>query len=424
MELSQILDREWLPALGCTEPASIANAAAHAASLASGPVRAVHLICDPRLYKNCYAVGIPNSGKRAGILWALAIGACLPDAEQGLQCFAQITPAVLLQAEALLKARVVTVEVDSHCLELRADCRVVRGNGVGRAVIAREHTRLERLERDGIEVPVPQPPAAGEAAAFGVTLAKWSLERLVTLARGATAADQERLLAGAEVNLQVARHGLKLLPEPFRNLMGLDQQTRISRLVCAGVHARMSGEDLTVMSLAGSGNKGITATVPVLLWGRESGFAADRIGQALAISCLVTAATTPRLGRLSTVCGVSNAAGIGVAVALVELQDGDAGARDRAVNNLVGNVAGMICDGAKIGCGLKAMTAVDAAFRSASLALAGIGIPSSDGIVGCNAEQSFDNLQRIAGPGMQAMDEEILRIMQQKLLQQDGAAPG
>jgi L-cysteine desulfidase len=416
MDLCSILDREWLPALGCTEPASIASAAAHAAQLATGPVRAVHLVCDARLYKNCYAVGIPNSGRRSGILWALAIGASLPDASRGLECFAHITGEVLAAAEALLRANVVTVEVDSRCTELHADCRVVRGDGVGRAVVQREHTNLVQLERDG--QPVALPPNAHAVAGLGHEVASLGLDTLVDIARSSTAADRARLIEGAERNLEIARRGLALLPEPFRSLIGLDQLTRISRLVCAGVYARMSGEDFVVMSLAGSGNKGITATVPILLWGRESGFSEARVGNALALSCLVTAATTPRLGRLSAVCGVSNAAGIGIAVALVELQDGDAKARDRAVNNLVGNVAGMICDGAKIGCGLKAMTAVDAAFRSASLALAGLGIPGSDGIVGADAAQSFDHLQRIAGPGMQAMDDEILRIMQEKLRQQ------
>lgn len=413
MQLSSILDREWLPALGCTEPASVASAAAQAAQLVSGPVRAVQLCCDARLYKNCHAVGIPHSGRKSGILWALAIGASLPDAEAGLECFAQITDAVLADAEALLAAGVVSVEVDARRTELYADCRVVRGGGVGRAVVQGQHTNLVRLERDGQSVALP--PAEQPAAAAAGDLGGLGLDALVALARGSTAADRARLLEGAERNLQIARRGLALLPPGFRDLIGLDQLTRISRLVCAGVYARMSGEDLVVMSLAGSGNKGITATVPILLWGRESGCSETRIGSALALSCLVTAATTPRLGRLSAVCGVSNAAGIGVAVALVELQEGDAAARDRAVNNLVGNVAGMICDGAKIGCGLKAMTAVDAAFRAASLALCGVGIPGSDGIVGCGAEQSLAHLQRIAGPGMQAMDDEILRIMQDKL---------
>jgi L-cysteine desulfidase len=413
MQLSEILDREWIPALGCTEPASIALAAAHAASLTEGVVRAIHLVCDPRLYKNCYAVGIPNSGQKSGILWAMAIGAALADPTAGLEIFARVTPSVLATAEALLAARAVTVDVDARQSELHADCQVVRSGGVGRAVLAREHTRLVHLERDGCQLPVAV--TGPTQADVGPQLSQLDLDALVEIAAGCTAADRARLFEGAERNLAIARHGLSLLPQPFRSLIGLDQLTRISRLVCAGVYARMSGEGYVVMSLAGSGNKGITATVPILLWGRETGYTDERIGRALALSCLVTAATTPRLGRLSTVCGVSNAAGIGVAVALVELQDGDAAARNRAVNNMVGNVAGMICDGAKIGCGMKAMTAVDAAFRSASLALAGVGIPAADGIVGVDAAQSFDHLQRIAGSGMQAMDDAILRIMQDKL---------
>ncbi|MCE9634764.1 MAG: L-serine ammonia-lyase, iron-sulfur-dependent, subunit alpha [Planctomycetes bacterium] len=415
MQLSQILDREWVPALGCTEPASVACAAANASNLIDGAVVSVHLVCDVRLYKNCYAVGIPHSGKRSGILWTLAIGACLPDATAGLQCFAGITPDVLAAAGALIDARAVTVEVDTTKRELYADCRVVRTGGRSRAVIAGDHTNLARLERDGVPIDLPHAARSSTNAPVGHELSRLTLEELVAIAADATPGDRARLIAGAERNLAIARHGLTLLPESFRTLIGLDQMTRISRLVCAGVYARMSGEDFVVMSLAGSGNKGITATVPILLWGRESGFSEERIARALAVSCLVTAATTPRLGRLSAVCGVSNAAGIGVAVALVDLQDGDAQARNRAVNNLVGNVAGMICDGAKIGCGLKAMTAVDAAFRSTSLALAGVGIPYSDGIVGADAGQSFDHLERIAGPGMQAMDDEILRIMQEKL---------
>jgi len=416
MNLTEILDREWLPALGCTEPASIALAAAHAAHVAEGPVKAVHLVCDSRLYKNCYAVGIPHSEHKAGILWALAIGATLPDATGGLECFRAITPEILERAQRLLDAGAVTVEVDSRRHALHAECRVVRAEGTGRAVIAGDHTNLVLLERDDAPLELPRVArSADDLTAFRERLSRLSLGELVEIASAVSAADRARLFEGAEMNLAMARHGLTLLPGTFKDTIGLDQMTRISRLVCAGVYARMSGENVVVMSCAGSGNKGITTSVPILLWARESGFPEDRVARALALSCVVTAATTPRLGRLSAVCGVSNAAGIGVATALVDLQGGDVDALDRAVNNLVGNVAGMICDGAKIGCGLKAMTAVDAAFRAASLALAGVGIPATDGIVGATAGESFDYLERIAGPGMQAMDEEILRIMQDKL---------
>ncbi len=143
------------------------------------------------------------------------------------------------------------------------------------------------------------------------------------------------------------------------------------------------------MSLAGSGNKGITASVPVVLWGRHLGAPQERIDEALALACIVTSGVTHRLGSLSAMCGAAIAGGIGVAAALVLLEGGGAAEVSAAATNIVGNLAGMICDGAKIGCALKTMTGVDAAFRAASLARAGLVIPVSDGIVGADGLASL-----------------------------------
>jgi L-cysteine desulfidase len=135
----------------------------------------------------------------------------------------------------------------------------------------------------------------------------------------------------------------------------------------------------------------------------------------LALAALVTSATTHHLGALSAVCGCSNAAGIGLAAGLCLLEGGGPEQISLAVNNMVGNVTGMICDGAKIGCALKTMTAVDAAFRAVRLATCGIGIPKSDGIVGEDGLASLRNLGRIANQGMISTDAEILAIMQEKM---------
>lgn len=161
MTLSEFLAHEWKPALGCTEPASIAYAAARAAARVDGPVRALHLRCDPRMFKNCYAVGIPHSGHKVGIRWAMAIGALLPDASAGLEVFKQATPEIVEEAGRILDAGAVTVEVDPSRSELLVDCQVVRAGGVARAVIEREHTRLVRLEKNGqpLEVAEPSSPA-------------------------------------------------------------------------------------------------------------------------------------------------------------------------------------------------------------------------------------------------------------------------
>jgi L-cysteine desulfidase len=235
------------------------------------------------------------------------------------------------------------------------------------------------------------------------------------LARTLAPEDRRRLQEGMALNLAVAQHGLELMPAGFRQPAGQDAQTRLPWLVSAGVLARMSGESRTVMTLAGSGNKGITVTVPVTLWGREQGHPESRIEEALAFACLMTTAATWQLGTLSAVCGAANAGGIGVASALVLLGGGSADQVGLAVSNMVGNVAGMICDGAKIGCAMKSMTGVDAAFRAANLALAGIGIPASDGIVGHDGASSLANLGLLAQRGMAGVDAMILQIMQDKL---------
>jgi len=177
----------------------------------------------------------------------------------------------------------------------------------------------------------------------------------------------------------------------------------------------MWGEEFTVYSLAGSGNKGIVASVPLALRGEELGRSDAEVERALALACLLTSVATHHLGSLSAVCGCSNAAGIGLAAALVLLEGGGEEQISLALSNMVGNISGMICDGAKIGCALKTMTSVDAAFRAASLARDGVGIPYSDGIVGRDGMESLRNLGHIASLGMAEVDEQILSIMQQKL---------
>ncbi len=414
-DLSHLLAAEWRPALGCTEPAAVAYAAASAAALAGGEIRCVRLVCDPRMYKNCYAVGIPNSGRRTGILWALAIGAMLEDASCKLECFRGAGEATLRGAGALVERGALTVEVERTRTELYVECTVERAGGVGRAVLEREHTRLVRLERDGEALPLDVGSGHDETAAARAWAASLSFAQAIAAARAAGAAERAALQRGAAYNLAIAEHGLSLLPEGFLRPVETDALTRIGRLVAAGVWARMSGEDMVVMSLSGSGNKGITASVPVVLWGRHLGAPQERIEEALALSCIVTAGVTHRLGSLSAMCGSAIAGAIGVAAALALLEGGGAAEASAAATNIVGNLAGMICDGAKIGCALKTMTGVDAAFRAAGLARAGVVIPVSDGIVGADGIASLDNLGRLAAEGMAAMEDEILAIMQAKL---------
>lgn len=416
MRLSEFLTANWKPALGCTEPAAVAWAAAMGADLGEGPVRGVRLACDSRTFKNCHAVGLPNTGRQTGILLALAIGAHLPDPSLGLRSFEAVTPEILAQAQDLLDRGQVQVEVDSHRTELWLDVTVFREGGTGRAVVEREHDHLTRLERDGVPLPVDNGAKGRETPPdLERDLASMGIGHLMDMARSATQDDRGRLREGVAMNLAMARHGVSLMPAFFSTQSGQDAQTRISRLVSAGVFARMSGEPLPVMTLAGSGNKGITVSVPFALWGIETAHAQSDIEEALAFACLMTALTTHHLGTLSAICGAANAAGIGIASGLILLQGGNASMVELAIHTMVGNLAGMVCDGAKIGCAMKTMTGVEAAFRASSLALAGIGIPPTDGIVGRDAQESLANLGRLARRGMAGVDVEILDIMRSKL---------
>jgi len=373
------------------------------------------LVLDARTYKNCHAVGIPNSDRKTGVLWALALGAVLPDQNLGLQIFESVTPEVLAQAARLLDRGAVHVEVDASRTGLYIDCTVASEGGVGRAVMEREHTRLIRLEADGISVPIAAASGPETASPVREGVGGMSLAALIELAGTATEADRARLREGIALNLAMAEHCVGHLPAGFVPGPDADPWLRIPRLVSAGVLGRMSGESLTVMSLAGSGNKGITVAVAMSLWGRQAGHSEAKIEEALALACLLTTATTYRLGTLSAICGASNAAGIGIAAGLVHLGGGSPAQVDLAIHNMVGNLAGLICDGAKIGCAMKAMTGVEAAFRSATLALAGFGIPETDGIVGHSGEASLINLGRLAQRGMIGVDTEVLEIMQAKL---------
>lgn len=415
INFKSFLNEEWRPALGCTEPASIAYAASKASSL-SGPGMAtkIHLVCDPRIYKNCYAVGIPHSDHKVGILWTLAIGSMLPEPELELECFRNINSEALENAKLLIDRNLISVEVDTSKSSLFIEVKVFKNDLCSIAVIEDEHTRITRLECGGKNYPVDAGPL-NTSESCRERLSSLDFCKMMDLSRNIDDSDRALLQKGMKLNEEISRHGLSLLPETFVDVSDQDLLTRISRLVCAGVLARMTGEDFLVMSLSGSGNKGIVCSVPLAVFGRETGAESRDVEESLALACLLTSATTHHLGTLSAVCGCSNSAGIGLAAGLVLLQGGGADEISMAVNNMVGNVTGMICDGAKIGCAMKTMTSVDAAFRSTSLALSGIGIPFSDGIVGRNGQESLDHLGRIAKSGMSRTDTEILEIMQSKL---------
>jgi len=414
MNFKEFLKREWVPALGCTEPASIAYAGLLAAGRLAGPPKKIDLTVDPKIYKNCHAVGIPHSGHKTGLKWAAAIGAFLKDTGAELQCFKDIDSGVLKKAGQLIAKNKIKIRIDRKRKNLFIDFKVSTAKKSASCVIEGSHTNVVSLQPGGTPKKRADKSGSEEIGAARKWAGSLSVDKIITIAKKISRKERGLIREGARLNLAIARYGIKLFPKSFFALTGKDPLARISSLVSAGVYARMWGEDYPVMSIAGSGNKGIVLSVPLLLLEKEWKISKKKIEEAFAIAMLFTSKTTEELGTLSAVCGCSNAAGIGLACAIVYLKGGGKKEISFAINNMVGNITGMICDGAKIGCALKTMTSVDAAFRSATLALSGISIPKEDGIVGENGHESLKNLSRIAKFGMVKTDEEILGIMRKK----------
>jgi L-cysteine desulfidase len=416
MDIVEYLRQEWVPTLGCTEPASIAFAGMTSAKQISGPVSEVTLTVDPKIYKNCHAVGIPHSGHKIGIKWAAAIGCFLKNTESKLECFRGIDGEVLEKASKLIDSGAIRISIDKTKDNLFIDFEVTDGKETGQCVIEGTHTNVTRVSKNAQSVFENN---AGLGTQQKISARRWAgslyVPEILEVVRTLNQEARTRVRNGSELNLKIAEHGLTLFPKSFVEMIRADLLTRVAGLVCAGVYARMWGEDFTVMSVAGSGNKGIVCSVPLTVLEKERNLDARRVEEALALAMLFTSKTTEELGTLSAVCGCANAAGIGLACALVYLEDGGDREITFAINNMVGNITGMICDGAKIGCALKTMTSVDAAFRASALAMSGIGIPFSDGIVGHTGSESLVNLGKIAKDGMTRTDEEILKIMEDKL---------
>lgn len=416
MNFNDFLKQEWVPALGCTEPASISYAGLNAANQLEGPVTSARLSVDPRIYKNCHAVGIPHSGHKTGIKWATALGCFLKDKKLKLQCFKEINDEIIKSAKELIDSKNIHISINKSKTNLYIDFQVSDGVNGARCIIEDQHTNITLIEKNNNVVFEEE---LNSSIKIGNAARKWasslSIAEIIDIVKNIGDESREKIRRGLYLNLRIAEHGLTLFPKPFVEMLESDSLTKIAGLVCAGVYARMWGEDFPVMSVAGSGNKGIVTAVPINRLENEWKLNTKRVEEAMALAILFTSKTTEELGTLSAVCGCSNAAGIGLACALVYMKGGGEKEISFAINNMVGNVTGMICDGAKIGCALKTMTSVDAAFRAMILAMNGIGIPPVDGIVGINGSDSLVNMGKIAKDGMIQTDEEILKIMEKKL---------
>lgn len=416
-----ILKKEVVPALGCTEPIAVAYAAACAARALAEPVEEIEVLASRNILKNAMSVGIPGSDM-AGIPIAAALGALGGDAEAGLEVLHTVQKEHVEAGKRMIASGKIRVSQKSGCESVYVEVRV-KGNGhSASAVIQRTHTNVTDVVRDGRAL-------RHEALAGGASAAADEPEMTVggiwRYCQDAPVEELAFLKEGVEMNLNAAQVGLKggygmsvghniAQTGVHTNVLGTDMGTCAVATTAAACDARMAGAPVPVMSVAGSGNQGLVCTLPVAVFADKLHSSEEKLLRAIALSDLVTVHIKQGIGRLSALCGCGIAAAVGASCGILYLLGGNEKQVQYTIKNMVANITGMVCDGAKSGCAVKVATAVSAAVQCAVLAMNNVHAPSIDGIVDRDVEKTIDNLGSVGREGMAMADQLILDLMTAK----------
>ena len=429
-ELLQLLRSEVIPAIGCTEPIAVALCTARAKELLGAEPDSITVHLSKNVYKNALAVGIPNTGM-TGLPIAIALGATVGRSEYMLEVLRDATPEAVAYAKAYMLRVPATIKVDYEAPSLLyIHVEVSKEGQTAQATIMDEHTHF-------VTSPISNSPAANSPQdvqyPIGGTPSNspqgLNLRRVYDFATSVETSELTFLLEGAEMNTAAAEtsfanqygHGLGRLlrantltatPE-MEKLFGNTLFTKIISYTCGACDARMSGAMVQVMSNSGSGNQGISCSIPVYLYAKENNCTEEQTLRALALSNLTVIYIKQSLGRLSALCGCVVAA-TGSAAGITYLMGGTYDEITYAIKNMIANISGMICDGAKPGCALKVTSGVATAIFSAYLAMQHSYADSTAGIVEDDIDRTIRNLTRIGHDGMKVTDDLILDIMTHK----------
>lgn len=424
-EYLDLLKKEISPATGCTEPAAAALAAAHAAAALGAMPESIEMSVSAYIFKNGMNVGIPGTGM-VGLEISAALGAISAQPEKQLLVLNDLSAQQKELAKRMVEEKRVRVSISDtdEKVYIRALCRA--GGQEAEAVVLRTHVGLAKITKNGevlVEHAAPEDCGEKDAAPFqapeGMTL-----ETILDFVRSVPAEELLFLREVIRINRTIAEEGLthdyglkvgkSILESSKTGLVSDDLANFAVACTAAAADARMSGCEKPVFSTAGSGNQGLTATLPVAVIGWKLELPEEKVLHALALSILMTIHTKQYIGRLSVLCGCSIAAAIGSCCGIVYLFDGGLENMKIGVNSMVADISGVVCDGAKPGCALKIATAVNSAIRSAAMALNGLGANSHDGIVAVDVEQTLKNLGMLGNEGMGAANSTILDMMLHK----------
>ena len=432
-EIIELIKKEVKPALGCTEPIAVALAAAKAAEIltdrcpccgtawreSSGFNVAVEV--SGNILKNGMGVGIPGTGM-VGLHIAAALGAVCGKSEYGLEVLHDLCGSSVERAKELVNSGLVKVmhTETGHKLYVKVTISAGEGHSAS-AVIEDDHDNIVETCFDGTVLQCSQAQQKKNTANHRGTLDnKQTHKEIYDFASSVDFKDISFILESRDLNLKLAKEGLSgdyglkvgktISSDSYREVFGNDFMSYAMALTAAASDARMAGCTLPAMSNSGSGNQGITVTMPVIAYALKYDVPEEQLARALVLSHLTAIHIKGYLGKLSALCGCVIAS-TGASCGITYLRGGSYQHVCAAVKNMIGNITGMVCDGAKVGCAMKVASGVSSAIQSAVLAMDGTCISEHDGIIEKDIEKTIRNLGQIGSVGMQGADSMILDIM-------------
>ena len=420
-EIVALIKREVIPAIGCTEPIAVALCTARATELLGCRPTSIEVLLSANILKNAMGVGIPGTGM-IGLPIAVALGATIGRSAYRLEVLRDVTLEAVREArESYVDTKKIHIGLKENITEkLYAEVTVRAGEAEATAIIAGGHTNFVYLAKNG-EVELDNRTASAaeeEQGEVPLTLARvWEFAMESPLSELRFILETKRLnKAAAEISFagQYGHQiGRTMRCERERKVMGDSIFSHILAYTSAACDARMAGAMIPVMSNSGSGNQGIAATLPVVVYAEDTYASEEQTIRALALSHLTVIYIKQSLGRLSALCGCVVAA-TGSSCGITYLMGGGYNEVVSAVKNMIANLTGMICDGAKPSCAMKLMSGVSTAVMSAMMAMDGRCVTSVEGIIDDDVDQSIRNLTRIGRDAMNETDKIVLDIMTHK----------
>ena len=420
-EIITLIKQEVIPAIGCTEPVAVALAVARAKEVLGTIPDKIEVSLSSNMLKNAMGVGIPGTGM-VGLPIAIALGALIGKSEYGLEVLKDLSPEALEQGKKMIDDKVMTFYLKQKITEkLYIEVLVTKGNDSAQVIISRSHTRFSHIQRnEEILLQLDDETDGDISSEKSVNL---SFNKVCDFALESPVEDLKFILDASVMNRAASNESMKgeyghsvaqtVTNGSQQKVMGNTIFTRMLSVTAAACDARMAGAMFPVMSNSGSGNQGIAATLPVSVFAEETGKSEDELARALVLSHLMTIYIKQSLGRLSGLCGAIVAA-TGSACGITYLMGGSRDQIAYSIKNMIGNITGMICDGAKPSCALKVSNGVSTATLSALMAMDNKVVTSIEGITDEDVDKTILNLTKIGSEGMNETDRMVLEIMTHK----------